>query len=75
LKVCPLFIPIDASVAPELAAAVCEVRASTALDFQQLPKLGTHQEIFAYQVIDTPKTVVINMEFYGSQWVSVMGPI
>ncbi|ASJ84917.1 hypothetical protein OFL75_09370 [Pseudomonas aeruginosa] len=73
LTVWPLFIPVAPNVAPELASAVCEVRASTALDFQQLPKLGAHQEIFAYQVIEALGVVVINMEFYGSHRASVMG--
>lgn len=62
---CPLFIPIDPEKAPELAEHVRVVRAAAAVDFEQRPKLGPHQEIFAYQVNETDKTVTINMEFYG----------
>jgi hypothetical protein len=73
LEVWPLFIPVEPRVAPELALAVDKVRASTALDFEQHPKLGTHQDTFAYQVVERPGRVVINMEFYGAHRVSVMG--
>lgn len=73
LVVCPLFIPIDPGSAPELASAVCKVRASTEAYFEQLPMLGAHQEIFAYQLIETSKVVVVNMVFYGAHRVSVMG--
>lgn len=72
LKVIPLFIPVDASLAPELASVVSEVQAWTAQDFENLPRLGPHQEIFAYQVIDLPKSVVISMQFYGAHRVSAM---
>lgn len=70
LLVCPLFIPIDPLVAPELASAVDKVRASTALDFAQHPKLGLRQDIFAYQVLEKPGRIAINMEFYGVHRVS-----
>lgn len=71
LHVWPLFIPVDPEVAPELASAVSKVRASTARDFQQLPRLGAHQDIFAYQINEVQEFVVVNMEFYGAHWVSV----
>ncbi len=73
LHVCPLFIPVDPRVAPELASALAEVRASTALDFEQHPKQGLHQEVFAYQVFERPERVFVNMEFYRAHRVSVMG--
>ncbi|WP_431819497.1 hypothetical protein [Burkholderia sp. F1] len=72
LYACPLFIPIDPEVAPDLASSVSTVRASTAQNFEQLPKLGSHLEIFAYQVIETPEAIIINMEFYGAHWASVL---
>ncbi|RQR79179.1 hypothetical protein DIE11_17440 [Burkholderia sp. Bp9012] len=65
MRGCPLFIPIDPEKAPELAAHVRVVQASAALDFEQLPRLGAHQEIFAYQIREAGDTVFINMEFYG----------
>ncbi|KGW75129.1 hypothetical protein Y046_2868 [Burkholderia pseudomallei MSHR2990] len=71
LQVWPLFIPVDPDVAPELASAVCKVRASTGLDFEKLPKHGAHQDIFAYQINEVQEFVVVNMEFYGAHWVSV----
>ncbi|MBD2939831.1 hypothetical protein G5C41_18975 [Burkholderia pseudomallei] len=72
LQVWPLFIPVDPKVAPELASAVCKVRVSTAQDFERLPKLGVHQDIFAYQVNEVRESVVVNMEFYGAHQASVM---
>uniref|UniRef100_UPI000493B066 hypothetical protein n=1 Tax=Cupriavidus metallidurans TaxID=119219 RepID=UPI000493B066 len=75
LKVCPLFIPVEPRVTPELALALSKVRAKTDLDFEQLPRLGPHQEIFAYQVIETPNIVAVNMEFYGAHRASVMGGV
>ncbi|WP_222621519.1 hypothetical protein, partial [Burkholderia pseudomallei] len=72
LQVWPLFIPVDPDVAPELASAVCKVRASTGFDFEKLPKHGAHQEIFAYQINEVQEVVVVNMEFYGAHRVSVM---
>ncbi|HGL6719745.1 hypothetical protein NTJ56_10290 [Burkholderia contaminans] len=72
LYACPLFIPIDPAVAPDLASSISKVRASTAQNFEQLPKLGSHQEIFAYQVIETPEAIIINMEFYGAHRASVL---
>ncbi len=73
LKVCPLFIPVEPRIAPELASAVCEIRALTALDFEQQPRRGSHQEIFAYQVIEAQGIVVVNMEFYGAHRARVAG--
>lgn len=73
LEVWPLFIPLDPSVPPELASAVSQIQAWTSLDFEQLPRLGSHKEIFAYQVIESAEIVVINMEFYGAHQASVMG--
>lgn len=72
LKACPLFIPVDASLAPELASTVREIQEWTAKDFEQLPILGPHQEIFAYQIIDLPQTLLISMQFYGMHRASVM---
>lgn len=75
LQVWPLFIPVEPGDAPELASAVCEIRASTALDFEQLPRFGAHQEVFAYQIIEASGIVVVNMEFYGAHQASVMGAV
>ncbi len=75
LTVWPLFIPVEPRVAPKLASAVSEVRAQTTLDFEQLPRLGPHQEVFAYQVIEAPGIVVVNMEFYGAHRASIMGAV
>jgi hypothetical protein len=72
LLVCPLFIPIDPTVAPELASAVSVVSAATAMDFGQSPKLGPHQEIFAYQVFEGEDKVTINMELYKGHWVKAV---
>lgn len=72
LLVCPLFIPVDPQIAPELASAVEKVRASTAPDFEQHPKLGLHPDIFAYQVFERSMGIVVNMEFYGGHRVTVM---
>lgn len=73
LQVWPLFIPVEPGGTLAFASAVCEVRVSTALDFEQLPRLGSHQEIFAYQVIEASGIVVVNMEFYRAHRASVMG--
>ena len=73
LKVFPLFIPDDPSSAlPEHAAQLRFVREATAQDFEEHPKLGPHQEIFAYQIFDTSGLIVVNMEFYGTNRASVM---
>lgn len=73
LTVWPLFIPVEPEVDPELASAVAAVRATTAEAFEQLPMLGSHQEIFAYQIVETSTTVLVNMDFYGGHRASVMG--
>lgn len=75
LDVWPLFIPIDPLVAPELASEVREIGTRTAIDFEQHPRLGSHQEIFAYQVIESPEMVIVNMEFYGADRASVIGTV
>jgi hypothetical protein len=82
LFACPLFIPIDISADPtvdlEFAKAVDTIRRRTASDFNTHGKCGDHPEIFAYQVLEGPGAVFVNMEFYGEQRASVMaylGPL
>ncbi len=75
LFACPLFIPIDSSVDPEFADAVDTVRKRAASDFDQNKKRGWHQEIFAYQVLEGPDAVFVNMEFYGAHRVAVIAPL
>ncbi|UPG90830.1 hypothetical protein L2Y96_03385 [Luteibacter aegosomaticola] len=71
----PLFIPFNKMVDPDFAHAVATVRRRTFSDFAMYKKHGGHPGIFAYQVIEKPGTVNINMEFYGAQHVSVTAPL
>ena len=73
LQVWPLFIPVDPKINPRLTLAVDNVRAWSDLKFEQWPKFGSHQEIFAYQITEEPNLVIVNMEFYGAQRAAVMG--
>ncbi|MEA9906964.1 hypothetical protein VDG44_21005 [Xanthomonas campestris pv. raphani] len=71
LKVWPFFIPLGPEVDSEFSSVVERFRVWADLKFKELPRLGTHQEIFAYQVIEEPTFVVVNMEFYGAHRVCV----
>jgi len=73
LAVWPLFIPIDPEADSEFSSLVEGFRVWADLKFKELPRSGTHQEIFAYQVIEEPTFVVVNMEFYGAHRASVAG--
>ncbi|OAX67021.1 hypothetical protein A6R71_16745 [Xanthomonas translucens pv. arrhenatheri] len=73
LKVWPLFIPLGPEVDPEFSSLVEGFRVWADLKFKELPRSGTHQEIFAYQVIEEPTFVVVNMEFYGAHRACVAG--
>jgi hypothetical protein len=75
LKVWPLFIPLGPEVDPEFSSLVEGFRVWADLKFKELPKSGTHQEIFAYQVIEEPTFVVVNMEFYGTHRACVAGMV
>ncbi|MEA9913981.1 hypothetical protein VDQ16_21270 [Xanthomonas campestris pv. campestris] len=73
LAVWPLFIPVGPEADPKFSLLVEVFRVWADMKFKELPKSGTHQEIFAYQVIEEPTFVVVNMEFYGVHRASVAG--
>lgn len=73
LFACPLFIPVDQSNDPHFIDAFDTVRKRTTSDFDTHGKYGDHQEVFAYQVLESPDAVFVNMEFYGKERASVLG--
>lgn len=72
LYVLPLFIPIDSAVEWNFAFGVALARTVTADHFKNRPRLGGHQEIFAYQVIEADGALQVNMQFYGTHHASVV---
>ena len=73
LHVWPTFVAVKEHNDPRFLETVHNVREMTAREFATNPKLGEHQDIFAYQVIDTPEAIRVNMEFYGVHRASVAG--
>lgn len=73
LKVFPLFIPLDDTADPDFLATVLQLKGWSDADFNELPILGEYPEIFAFQVVESSKFIFVNMQFYGTSRVTVIG--
>ena len=68
----PLFIPIKPQVDPQLSSALEVVMSWATASFEERPKFGPHPEIFAYQIVEMPASVIVTMEFYGAHRAAVL---
>jgi hypothetical protein len=72
LHVLPLFIPIESASDWTFSFGVALARTVVADHFKNRPRLGGHQEIFAYQFIEAADSLQVNMQFYGAHNAAVI---
>lgn len=73
LHTLPLFVPTDSSSDSVFRANVSKFRNQAGQDMALHPKFGGHQDIFAYQIFESPTSVIMNMQFYGAHHAVVVG--
>ncbi|WP_207864010.1 hypothetical protein [Pseudomonas sp. 58(2021)] len=72
LAVHPLFLGIDESATPEAREKILDLIALAHCDFEEFPSHGLNPQYFAYQIIDYPGHVFINLKFYDQKIASVV---
>jgi len=71
LGVHPLFLGIDENATPKMREKILDLTALAHEDFKELPIHGLNPAYFAYQVVEYPELVVINLKFYDQKIASV----
>ena len=72
LAVYPIFLGLIDNAPPPIYATFANICALMENELSTSPLLGEHQDVFAFQVVDEPRFVMINIIFYRTKFVSVI---